>query len=272
MFINNPGYPGNGSQPVLQRVCDRYWAGEIPLRELQLTAREMRRQHWLLQQQAGADLIPCNEFSLCGAVPDMCLTVSAIPERFHPLIEQLQLPEIDLLLAMSRGYHRNGYAITAMESACWPDSDYQYLVPEFSAGQRFNLLSDKIILECRDAIRLGLKPLPVIPGPVSFLLAGKEKGAGFHRIDLLKHLLPIYKKLVQQLDDMNIRTIQFDEPFLSVPLSDAELKGVVYTYQELNRTAPFISILLASYFECDGSNLNTITSLPVRLLQAEPAI
>ncbi|SIT17842.1 methionine synthase (B12-independent) [Filimonas lacunae] len=269
MFTNILGYPRIGGHRELKKACESYWAGESTLRDLQLTAKEIRRHNWLLQQQAGIDLIPCNDFSFYDQVLDMCLTVSAIPERFHPLVEQQQFPETDLLFAMARGYQKDGYDITAMEMTKWFDTNYHYIVPEFYANQQFNLLSDKIVNECREAIQAGIQPKPVILGPVSFLLCGKEKEEGFHRIDLLKNLLPVYKKLMQQLDELNIRTIQFDEPYLSLNLTDAERKGVVYTYNELSKVTPRISILLASYFECYGENLTTVLGLPVQTIHLD---
>lgn len=269
MLTNNLGYPRIGSGRELKKACESYWAGEIKLRDLQNTAKAIRKHNWLLQQEAGIDLIPCNDFSLYDQVLDLCLTVSAIPERFHPLAEEKQLCETDLLFAMARGYQKDGYDIKAMEMTKWFDTNYHYIVPEFTANQQFNLLSDKIVNECREAIQLGIQPKPVILGPVSFLLAGKEKQQGFHRISLLKNLLPVYKQLLQQLDDLNIRTVQFDEPYLSLDLSDAERKAITTAYQELGKQTPRIAILLASYFECYGNNLATVLQLPVQIIHLD---
>jgi 5-methyltetrahydropteroyltriglutamate--homocysteine methyltransferase len=269
MLTNNLGYPRIGSQRELKKACESYWAGESSLRNLQNTAKDIRRTNWQLQQAAGIDLIPCNDFSYYDQVLDMCLTVSAIPERFHPLAEEKQLCETDLLFAMARGYQKDGYDIKAMEMTKWFDTNYHYIVPEFRANQQFNLLSDKIIDECREALQLGIQPKPVLIGPVSFLLSGKEKEAGFHRISLLKNLLPVYKKIVQQLEELNIRTIQFDEPYLSLDLSDTERKAITTAYQEISKQAPRMSILLASYFECYGNNLATVLQLPVQTIHLD---
>lgn len=269
MFTNILGYPRIGGQRELKKACESYWAGETSLRNLLTTAQEIRRHNWQLQQQAGIDLIPCNDFSLYDQVLDMCLTVSAIPERFHPLAEQAQLPETDLLFAMARGYQKNGYDITALEMTKWFDTNYHYMVPEFTANQQFNLLSTKIVDECREAIKLGIQPKPVILGPVSFLLAGKEKEAGFNRIDLLKNLLPVYKKLLTELEALNIRTVQFDEPYLVTNLTDTERKAVAYAYGELNRHTPRIHFMLAGYFECYGDNLATVLALPVQTIHLD---
>ena len=269
MLINNLGYPRIGSQRELKKACESYWAGDSLLRDLQLTAKNIRRFNWELQRDAGIDLIPCNDFSLYDQVLDMCLTVSAIPARFHPLASDQQLCETDLLFAMARGYQKGGYDIKAMEMTKWFDTNYHYIVPEFYAGQQFNLLSEKIFSECKEALQLGIQPKPVIIGPVSFLLLGKEKEPGFHRIDLLQNLLPVYKKIISQLEELGIKTIQFDEPCLSLDLSDAERKAVTKVYQEFSKHASRVSILLASYFECYGNNLATVLQLPVHTLHLD---
>lgn len=269
MFTNNLGYPRIGNHRELKKACEAYWAGQSNLAALQHTARAIRRNNWQLQQQAGIDLVPCNDFSLYDHVLDMCVVVSAIPQRFHALLEETQLPETDLYFAMARGYQQNGYDIAAMEMTRWFDTNYHYIVPEFTKGQQFNLLSDKIVKECREAIQAGIQPKPVILGPVSFLLLGKEKEKGFHRISLLKNLLPVYLKLLTKLDDLNIRYIQFDEPCLSLNLSDTEKAAVVTAYFALNKQVPHISLLLTSYFECYGDNLATVLSLPVHILHLD---
>ena len=57
MQTNVLGYPRIGSQRELKKACEAYWAGKMSLEKLQLTARQLRRQHWETLQQAGIDLI-----------------------------------------------------------------------------------------------------------------------------------------------------------------------------------------------------------------------
>ncbi len=269
MFTNNLGYPRIGNHRELKKACEAYWAGKSNVQALLSTARSIRLHNWQLQQQAGIDLIPANDFSLYDHVLDMCLTVSAIPGRYHALIENSQLSETDLYFAMARGYQKNGYDIPAMEMTKWFDTNYHYIVPEFKANQQFNLLSEKIFTECREAIQAGIQPKPVILGPVSFLLLGKEKEQGFHRISLLKNLLPVYNRILARLDELNITQVQFDEPCLSLDLTAEDRSAVVTAYKELNKQAPRIAILLASYFECYGSNLATVLDLPVQAIHLD---
>src|ERR1700753_2654948 len=97
MITHNLGYPRIGSRRELKKACEQYWAGKISATELQQTARSIRVQNWEVQKNAGIDVIPCNDFSFYDHVLDTCLMVGAIPKRYHDLLIQKQLPEIDLL-------------------------------------------------------------------------------------------------------------------------------------------------------------------------------
>src|ERR1700677_2298871 len=151
MITHNLGYPRIGSQRELKKANEQYWAGEISANELQLVAQNIRLQNWQLQKDAGIDLIPCNDFSFYDHVLDTCLMTGAIPERYHNFAEEKQPAEIDLLFAMARGYQKDGYDITAMEMTKWFDTNYHYIVPEFSANQQFGLFSEKVINQFHEA-------------------------------------------------------------------------------------------------------------------------
>ncbi|PZF74645.1 5-methyltetrahydropteroyltriglutamate--homocysteine S-methyltransferase [Taibaiella soli] len=269
MRTHNLGYPRIGSQRELKKACEAYWAGKITASQLMLTGQKIRKQNWQLQQTAGIDLIPCNDFSFYDQVLDTSLMVGAIPERYHALLQEKQVPEIDLLFAMARGYQKEGYDLTAMEMTKWFDTNYHYIVPEFAANQHFSLLSHKVINEFIEAKQNGIAAKPVLLGPVSFLLLGKEKETGFHRLDLIDRLLPVYFEVLKRLDDINAHYIQFDEPCLALNLNDKERKVITDTYQKIKKQFPHLHLILASYFECYGENLSTVLQLPVNTLHLD---
>jgi len=269
MQTHNLGYPRIGSRRELKKACEQYWSGNIAVHTLNQTAKNIRLQNWQLQRDAGIDVVPCNDFSFYDQVLDISLMVGAIPERYHGLIEEKQLPEIDLLFAMARGYQKEGYDITAMEMTKWFDTNYHYIVPEFTAAQTFTLFSNKIVKEFNEAKREGFDAKPVLLGPVSFLLLGKEKEEGFHRLELIKKLLPVYFEVLKRLDESNAHYIQFDEPCLSLDLTQAEQQVFVKTYNEIKNKFPNLHIILASYFECYGQNLQTVLKLPVDTLHVD---
>ena len=178
MQTNNLGYPRIGSNRELKKACEQYWSGKIPVEELVKTGKIIRQHNWQLQKDAGIDLVPSNDFSFYDQVLDTSLLVGAIPGRYHTLMEEKQLTDIDLLFAMARGYQKDGYDVTAMEMTKWFDTNYHYIVPEFTANQKFTLYSNKILSEFIEAKQSGFLTKPVLLGPVSYLLLGKEKEDG----------------------------------------------------------------------------------------------
>lgn len=269
MFTQNLGYPRIGGNRELKKAVEAYWSKKISQSDLQQAAQQIRLHNWQLQKDAGIDLIPSNDFSLYDQMLDMCLTVSAVPKRFHPLIEDKKLSETDLYFAMARGFQSDGFDITAMEMTKWFDTNYHYIVPEFYENQSFNFLSNKIINDYKEAKQAGIETKPVIIGALTFLLLGKEKETAFNRLDLLKNLLPVYKEILKQLSDLNVQYVQFDEPILATNLSNAELAALSAVYTELKSAFPNVKFILANYFECYGENLSTVLGLPFDVIHLD---
>jgi 5-methyltetrahydropteroyltriglutamate--homocysteine methyltransferase len=219
MLTQNLGYPRIGAGRELKKACENYWAGHIGKQELLNAGKNERQKNWKLQQECGIDLIPCNDFSFYDQVQDLSLMLGAVPERFEPLKKKLN--ETDLYFAMCRGYQKNGLDIIAMEMTKWFDTNYHYIVPEFFKNQKFELTNTKIVDEFTEARNFGIKtPKPVLIGPVSYLLLGKEKEPGFNRLELIDRLIPVYEKILRQLSNEGCQYIQLDEPFLVTALSD----------------------------------------------------
>lgn len=269
MQTHNLGYPRFGSRRELKKACEKYWSGKISFSELLTAGEDIRKANWQFQKDTGIDLIPSNDFSFYDQVLDMSLMVGAIPERYHEVILQKVGNELDLYFAMARGYQQNGLDITAMEMTKWFDTNYHYIVPELTKNQEFKLFSTKVIKEFSEAKELGITTKPVLIGPVSYLLLGKEKEEGFERIDLIKNLLPVYLEILKKLDALNVEFVQFDEPFLAMDLTEKEQKAFSYVYGEIKKAFPSLKIILANYFDCFGENLKTALSLPVHTLHLD---
>ena len=261
MKTNNLGYPRIGSNRELKKASELYWAGKISVDELIDAGKEIRLKNWKLQFEAGVDLIPSNDFSFYDQVLDLTLAVGAIPERYNDFAKSNS--SIDLYFAMARGAQKNGQDVVAMEMTKWFDTNYHYIVPEFTKNQKFALFSEKIITEFKEANDLGIATKPVLIGPISYLLLGKEKEEGFHRIDLIDALLPVYFEIFEKLQSENVEYIQLDEPFLALNLTDKERNTFTKVYNEINKKFPNIKIILANYFDCFGENLATALALPV---------
>lgn len=268
MKTHNLGYPRIGSNRELKKACEQYWSGNISLAELLSKGKNIYEQNWKLQQEAGIDLIPSNDFSYYDQILDMSLTVGAVPKRYNQVALKSN-NEMDLYFAMARGYQKEGLDITAMEMTKWLDTNYHYIVPEFYKDQEFKLFSNKIVNEFAAAKQLGIKSKPVIIGPVSYLLLGKEKEEGFDKLDLVKRLLPVYIQILNELKAYGAEWIQFDEPFLALDINDKAKEAYQYVYAEIRKQFPYLKILVATYFEGLKDNLTLALSLPVYALHID---
>ena len=254
------GYPRIGARRETKKACEKYWAGKITQQELLETGKQQRQYNWNVQKEAGIELVPANDFSFYDHILDMIQTVGAIPERFQVLTH---LNPLDLYFAMARGYQEGNHDIIPMEMTKWFDTNYHYIVPEFSRNQSFQYNSDKIVDEYLEAKEWGVQAKPVVTGPVSFLLLGKEKEKGFDRLDLLGELLPVYFDLFSRLQEQGAQWIQLDEPLLAMDLSQKQQAAYQKAYQQIRDRFPDLQFMLATYFEGLHDNTHLATSLPV---------
>ncbi|MGO3306750.1 MAG: 5-methyltetrahydropteroyltriglutamate--homocysteine S-methyltransferase, partial [Sphingobacterium sp.] len=270
LLTNNLGYPRVGAFRELKKANEAYWAKKISADELLQAGQKIREGNWKTQQEAGIDLIPSNDFSFYDQVLDLSLTVGAIPARYNSLLNKVDRQyNLDLYFAMARGFQQDGVDVTAMEMTKWFDTNYHYIVPEFVKDQTFKLTSEKFLNEYNEAKKLGIETKPVLIGPITYLLVGKEKEAGFNRIDLIERLLPVYEEILGKLADAGAKNIQIDEPFLALDLDEQtrELYGKVFT--RLASAAKEAKLVVATYFEALGDNEDTALNLPVHALHLD---
>lgn len=269
MQTQNLGYPRIGSQRELKKVCENYWAGKTTFKSVLQVGRNLRQENWQLQKQAGIDVIPSNDFSFYDQVLDHSFSFGAIPKRYNEVILKSGNVELDLYFAMARGYQKDGLDVVAMEMTKWFDTNYHYIVPEFHKNQQFKLFSTKVIDEFYEAKQLGITTKPVLIGPVSYLLLGKEKEAGFDKIDLVANLLPVYFEILRRLEALDVAYVQFDEPFLCLDLDEKEQQAYAHVYREIRKAFPRLKIVLATYFEGLNTNLPLVASLPFNVLHVD---
>lgn len=265
MLTTNLGYPRIGEDRELKKSSEKYWSGKISRDELFQTGQEIRSRNFDAQNKVDLDLIPCNDFSFYDQVLDMAFNVGAIPDEYREVLSRnSENAEIDLYFAMARGYQKDGLDLKALEMTKWFNTNYHYLVPEFRHNQSFENYSGTIVERFKEARqKVGDKAKPVILGPVSFLLLGKEKEEGFNRLDLLDNLLPVYKEILNQLEEAGAKWVQFDEPFLALDLDDKAKTAYQKAYQELQEAAPNVKYFLATYFEGLRDNTTLALNLPV---------
>lgn len=265
MRTQNLGYPRIGNKRELKKASEAFWAGKATQAELLETAAQIRLKNWQTQKNAGLDLIPSNDFSLYDQVLDMSLMLGVIPARY----QALQNDELSLYFAMARGVQKEEIDISAMEMTKWFDTNYHYIVPEFVKDQQFSHFSKKAVNQFNEAKSAGILTKPVLIGPITYLLLGKEKETGFNRIDLLDSLLPVYIEVLKDLSAAGAEWIQIDEPYLVMDLSVDEQIAFQKAYQAIREALPKQKFIIATYFEDLGQNTALALSLPVECLHID---
>ncbi|MBN1403547.1 MAG: 5-methyltetrahydropteroyltriglutamate--homocysteine S-methyltransferase [Opitutales bacterium] len=255
------GFPRIGANRELKKALESYWAGQIGEDALLASAKELRKRHWLLQKEAGIDLIPSNDFSLYDQMLDTSCILGVVPER----IAKEGLNTLDTYFATARG--------TAKAPACamtkWFDTNYHYIVPELDRDTRFSLSSNKPVGEFLEALELGIRTTPVIIGPVTYLSLSSCAVEAFERMDLLERLLPVYEKLLRRLKDAGATSVQFDEPIFSCDISAAQKTAISRSYEMLKSAAPCLKLIVCNYFGSMGPSLDLFASLPVHALHID---
>jgi 5-methyltetrahydropteroyltriglutamate--homocysteine methyltransferase len=257
-----------GVHRELKKALEAYWAGKLDEAGLIEVSRVLRLNHWVLQQRLGIEHIPSNDFSFYDHVLDTSAMVGVVPDRY-----KWRGPQVDLAtyFAMARGMSRKSgqVDVPAMEMTKWFDTNYHYIVPEFTGKQTFSVGSLKPIGEFLEAKALGIQTRPVLLGPVSFLLLGKAKEMGFDPLQLLDRILPVYEEILRQLEKAGAEWIQIDEPMLALATRERAQQAFAIAYERLATVSRKLKFLAATYFEGLGTNLRTAVNLPVAALHLD---
>lgn len=258
------GFPRIGRDRELKKALEAHWKGELDEAGLRAVGQRLRAEHWQLQKDAGIDLLPVGDFAWYDQVLAHSLAFGVIPERFRPAAGK---PTLDTLFAMARGAvaNKSGGSCCggahAQEMTKWFDTNYHYLVPEFSADQQFALSWEQLFEEVAEAYALGHRVKPVLIGPLTYLWLGKEKGSDFDRLDLLERLLPVYGEIFQRLAAQGVEWVQIDEPILVLDLPQAWKNAFERAYNLIQREP--CKKLIATYFGGLEDNLGLAANLPV---------
>jgi 5-methyltetrahydropteroyltriglutamate--homocysteine methyltransferase len=284
-----PGFPRIGAARELKFALESHWRGELAEAGLEAVGRELRARHWALQARAGLDFVTVGDFAFYDQVANHVQLLGCEPARYGFDPRQSQLSRY---FAMARGDGGNGgkdggkecghdcghdhshggdlHASAALEMTKWFDTNYHYLVPEFTAETAFSLACERLFDEVAEAQALGHAVKAVLLGPLSFLWLGKEKGggdAGFNRLDLLDKLLPVYGAALDRLKAQGVQWVQVDEPILGLDLPAPWRSAFENTYWQLNQVG--VPLLLATYFSPLEENLSLACRLPVAGLHVD---
>jgi 5-methyltetrahydropteroyltriglutamate--homocysteine methyltransferase len=260
---HNLGFPRIGRDRELKKALEAYWAGNLEREALYREGRALRAAHWQLQREAGVELLPVGDFAWYDQVLTHSLMVGAVPQRFIPADRKADefSPTLDTLFQMARGVSRDARETFACEMTKWFDTNYHYLVPEFTRGQQFQLAWSQLFDEVDEALARGHRVKPVVLGPLTYLWLGKAKGEAFDKLELLDDLLPVYCRIFTRLAEQGVEWVQIDEPALVLDLPPEWRAAYEAAYNQLQR-AP-LKKLLTTYFGPLDDNLGLACGLPV---------
>ena len=250
------GYPRVGAKRELKFAVEAYWKGVKSEAELQETAAEIRRLNWATQKAAGADLVPVGDFSFYDHVLDLLCTLGGIPSRFGFDAANLTLEQYFQLA-------RGNATQMAMEMTKWFDTNYHFIVPEWSADTEFKVNAKNLIAQIKEAKAQGHDIKPTLVGPITLTYLGKKKEDFGCRIEkiLLPKLLPAYAQLLRELAAEGVDWIQIDEPILATDVAQVWLDVFAPVYKELANTG--VRIILGTYFAGVAEHVKLLGSLPV---------
>lgn len=248
------GFPRMGENRELKKALEGYWAGKISREDLEKTARQIRKKHWLLQKEKGIDLISCNDFSLYDGMLDTAVMLGAIPKRFREIEDETQR-----YFAMARG----NASAKALEMTKWFNTNYHYIVPELSKDMEFHLNAEKILSEFKEARDLGLTPKINIIGPLTFL-----HSAVFTDGDSLENyfsaILEVYEALLARLANLDSTVyVQFEEPVFVKDPAEKSLALLEEAYGRLAALNDSIKIIVTTYFEHSNEATAVLARTPI---------
>ncbi|XP_008807626.2 5-methyltetrahydropteroyltriglutamate--homocysteine methyltransferase 2-like [Phoenix dactylifera] len=252
------GYPRIGPKRELKFALESFWDGKSSADNLQKVAADLRRSIWKQMADAGIKYIPSNTFSCYDQMLDTTAMLGAVPQRYGWSGGEIGF---DIYFSMARG----NASVPAMEMTKWFDTNYHYIVPELAPDSKFTYASHKAVSEYKEAKALGIDTVPVLIGPVTYLLLSKPaKGVekSFATLSLLGNVLPVYKEVIAELKAAGASWIQFDEPTLVMDLDAHQLEAFTKAYLELESSFSGLNVLVETYFaDVPAEAYKTITTL-----------
>lgn len=259
MLTSIQGFPRIGAGRELKFAVEAFWRGEIDSAELEKRAAALREQNYRFLTEAGLELVPVGDFTFYDRMLDTVCMTGAIPSRFG---DAGQKADLNLYFRLARGAVSESGNIHPMSMVKWFNTNYHYLVPEFSRATRFSLNDRTLIARVDEALALGINAMPALIGPVTFLRLGRAED-GLEPLSLLDQLLAVYEQVVAELAAKGVAWIQVDEPWFAGQASERDRKALGVAMTRLKAAAGNSRIVLQTYFDHVGGNYKTLTGLPV---------
>lgn len=265
---HNLGFPRIGAKRELKFALEAYWKGQSSLQVLKQAGKQLRQENWALQ--ADLNWIPVGDFAFYDQVLDMSFTLSNLPAR----VQDFHGDQLDNYFRVARGRSAESAeehahccgGVAAGEMTKWFDTNYHYIVPEFTAQTTFKLDASRLLEQLAEANAHQVKAKPVIVGPVTYLAIGKSKDDS-DRLALLPQLLQVYTELLETLAAQGVEWVQVDEPVLVTELTAEWQHAFNLAYHQLKSCR--VKLLVATYFGQLADNQYLAANLPVAGLHVD---
>ncbi|CAK8533013.1 unnamed protein product [Lathyrus sativus] len=253
------GYPRMGPKRELKFALESFWDKKSSAEDLEKVAADLRASIWKQMASAGIKYIPSNTFAYYDQVLNTTAMLGAVPPRYGWTGGEIGF---DTYFSMGRG----NASVPAMEMTKWFDTNYHFIVPELGPDMKFTYASHKAVNEYKEAKALGVDTVPVLVGPVTYLLLSKAANGvdpSFDLLTLLPKVIAVYKEVVEDLKAAGASWIQFDEPTLVLDLEPHQLHAFTAAYSDLASTLSGLNVLVETYFaDIPADAYKTLTSLP----------
>jgi 5-methyltetrahydropteroyltriglutamate--homocysteine methyltransferase len=265
---HNLGFPRIGAKRELKFALEAYWKGQSSLDDLKQVGKSLRQGNWALQ--SNLDLVPVGDFAFYDQVLDMSFTLGNLPAR----VQDFHGDPLDNYFRVARGRSAESAeahaqcccGVAAGEMTKWFDTNYHYIVPEFTAETQFKLDASRLLEQLAEAKTQSVKVKPVIIGPVTYLAIGKAKDDS-DRLALLPQLLNVYTELLETLAAQGVEWVQLDEPILVTELDAQWQHAFNLAYHQLKSSR--VKLLVATYFGQLADNQYLAANLPVAGLHVD---
>ena len=248
------GFPRIGAQRELKFALESFWRGDSNESALRETGSALRSRHWALQSASAMDWVTVGDFAWYDHVLNTLALLGAIPSRFGFDPKQLTLADYFTLA-------RGGKEHFAMEMTKWFDTNYHYLVPEWTPDLSFDGGVDWLFDDIAHAHKESHRAKVVLLGPLTLLYLGKIKSGLTHKLDLLPRVIDGYRKVLRRMQAADVEWVQVDEPILALELDDTWRNAFAPVYAALVQDAP--RLLLATYFDEVRDHAALLRELPV---------
>lgn len=236
-------YPHIGKQRELKYLLEKYWRKEISAATLEKEAAALRQVHWQNQVDGSLDYLTINDFSLYDTVLDTACLFNIIPTRYR----RLGLSALDTYFALARGYRDEKGTVAPLAMKKWFNTNYHYIVPEFSDDCDIKLVSQTPLAQYRETASYQLKKKLLLLGPFTLLKLSAyngSKGPATYVPALIRAYLEFFRCCQQE----KVELLQLDEPALTLDLQQEDLNLLKKLYSELLAGKGKLQILLQTYF------------------------